>query len=143
MSQVKGTSSAPLIMGIIGGVIGLPSALCSGVCGAAVGSALSASANEAAYSSELSEETINQIADTASAGGNAMLALGIIAVVLGIIGGVMGKNKPSVAGGLLMVAAVLSLIPVFMGNLLSFVVFVLFLIGGIISFTQKKVAINE
>ncbi|MDR2120955.1 MAG: hypothetical protein LBP64_08820 [Tannerella sp.] len=32
MTEVKGTSNVPLIMGIIGGVLGLPSAICAGLC---------------------------------------------------------------------------------------------------------------
>ena len=38
MAKVKkrGTSSAPIVLGVVSGVLGLPSAFCSGMCGAAV-----------------------------------------------------------------------------------------------------------
>ena len=32
MSEARGTSLAPMILGIIGGVLGIPSALCSSLC---------------------------------------------------------------------------------------------------------------
>lgn len=36
MAKVRGTSNTPLILGVVGGVLGLPAAFCSGVCAAAV-----------------------------------------------------------------------------------------------------------
>ena len=63
----KGTSTIPMIMGIIGGVLSLPSAICSGAC--------------AAGFTSLVADTDSEIA----AAGNTYMGLGIIGGILVLI----------------------------------------------------------
>ncbi|WP_196888366.1 DUF4064 domain-containing protein [Aureivirga sp. CE67] len=144
----KGTSSAPMILGIIGGVIGIPSALCAGVCGTVAGGLGAANLEKMGELNENATEedvvnalnSINEsgISEAASTTGSIILWVGIIAAILGLVGGIMGKPKPTVAGALMILAALMAMSSVFVGNLLSLLVGALFLIGGILCFTQKK-----
>ena len=64
-----------------------------------------------------------------------ILLLGIIGAILGLVGGLLGKKIPSAAGSMMIVAGILSawnLLP------LSLIVGILFLLGGVFCFVQKK-----
>ncbi|WP_196894929.1 DUF4064 domain-containing protein [Aureivirga marina] len=149
----KGTSSAPMILGIIGGVLGIPSALCAGACGTAVG----AMANSQEQINELervgnlgenlTDEDIENLTtvlsdpapyEAAATTGSIFIWIGIAAAILGLVGGIMGKPKPTIAGILMILSAVLVGTSIIVGNLLSIVVAIIFLIGGIMCFVQKK-----
>lgn len=105
-------------MGIISGVLGLPSALCTTVCAAAV-----------------------TVATAGMAGGAAgfVTFLAFLAPIMAIVGGVMGKSNPPVAGALLCVAAFFFLLNVILAfGILALICFALALAGGIVAFTQTK-----
>jgi hypothetical protein len=127
MSKKKGTSSVPLIMGIIGGVISLPSALCSHMCASCADGIGEVAA--AQYGNTVNKD--EQI-------GTTFLWFTVISGLLGLIGGILGKRLPVPAGVIMIVAALLSGITMFMGNLIAILVAILFLIGGAMCFAQKK-----
>jgi len=114
-------SNVPMILGIIGGILGLPAAICSGACAAGI-SSLGEHATEASA------------ADT----GSTFLWIGIISALLGLIAAFMYKRNTKLWGILMIVAGVLSLVTLVTFNILSLIVAILFLIGGIIALNQKK-----
>lgn len=124
MAKLRGTSNAPMILGIIGGVLGLPAAVCSGACAAG-------------FSGAVSETT-----EAAVATGNVFMYLGLIGSIIAIIFASLSKKNPTLAGIMLIVAAVFNGITLITFNILSFVVVVLILIAAILSFTQKKETIE-
>ena len=119
MAKVRGTSSAPIVLGIVGGVIGLPGAICAGACAAGV---MSLSGDSA---------LVNEV-------GNFYLACGIIGAIAAIVFGALSKRFPKIAGFGLLIAAVLSLITLFTFNFISLISAILILIAAILSFVQKK-----
>jgi len=119
-TKKRGTSNVPMIMGIIGSILQLPGAICAGACAAGIGGAAGSS-----------QSSINETAST-------YMILGIIAALLGFIFGLMGKKSPVVAGVGLLVATVLSGITLITFNFFSLVAVILFLIGAIFAFVQKK-----
>ena len=102
MAKVRGTSNAPMILGIIGGVLGIPGSICSGACAAGLTS--------------LSEGATTEVTNAA---GNTFMII-----------------------GLMLVATVLVGITLVTFSFLNLAVVILFLIGAIISFTQKKETIE-
>jgi hypothetical protein len=113
---MKGTSNAPLILGIIGSVLMLPALGCTIFCGA--------------------------VLEESGATGSAALSIifGIIPIVLGIIGGIKGKTDPTISFICLLVAAVSSLVCLIATALTNFIIFpaiVLYVVGAIIAKTQK------
>ena len=142
MSKTKGTSNVPLIMGIIGFVLGIPNAICAGFGGALVGSAaggLSTADADMTLDSEAVDAAVAAAEAGAMAGVQAALWLGGIAMLLGLIAGILGKSKPSISGiGMLLAAGLLLFQMTGTFNLLAFIIAVLYIIGGIIAFTQKK-----
>ncbi len=118
--KTRGTSVVPLIMGIIGAVIQLPGAVCAGACAAGM----------TAFA-EKSQSAVNDSAST-------FMYLGLLAVLLGFVGGLLGKGKPTLSGILLLAATVLSGLTLVTFNFFSLIPVVLFLIGGIFAFVQKK-----
>jgi len=128
MAQERGTSVAPLVLGIIGAALQIPGSLCAGICAGAI-----------------------EVATTDSqAAGDSVLAgtfwFGILAALLGLIGAFLGKKKPTVSGVALLLATLCSGVLVFMGAFMNFLVdgaCLCFLIGGILAFTQKKEALVE
>lgn len=120
MSKKIGTSIVPLVMGIIGAVIQLPGAVCSGMCAAGV--------------SSLAE---NSSSDSGELGANYML-IGLVAALIGFIGGILGKKKPTASGILLLLATLMSGVTLITFNFFSLIAVILFLIGGIFAFVQKK-----
>lgn len=120
MSKVRGTSNAPIVLGIIGGVLGLPSAVCSGACAAGLSSIADASTT------------------TSTAAGNTFMILGLIGAILGIIFGITSKRWPIPSGIGLLVATVISAITLITFNILTLIVVILLLLAAIFSFVQKK-----
>lgn len=119
----KGTSNAPLILGIIGTVLNIPAAMCGAACGAII-----KSVGDAGNSS------------AASMIGSSIVAISVIAGLSGLIGGIMAKPNPTAAGVLMIIATILSGLEIFGGGgLIAFIVFILYLIGAIFCFIQKKV----
>lgn len=119
----KGTSNAPLILGIIGTVLNIPAAMCGAACGSIIKAAGDGGNSTAA-----------------SMIGGSILAISVIAGLSGLIGGIMAKPNPATGGILMILATILSGLEIFGGGgLIAFMVFILFLIGAIFCFIQKKV----
>ena len=119
----KGTSSAPLILGIIGSVLNIPAALCGAACGAMVSSIGKASHSGAGEFF-----------------GNSIIAISVIAGLSGLIGGILSKPNPTAGGLLMILATLLTGLEIFGGGgLFALMVFLLYLIGAIICFTQEKI----
>jgi len=120
MAKKRGTSNVPMIMGVVGAVLQLPGAICSGACAAGIGGAAGSS-----------QASINETAST-------YMILGIIAALLGFIFGLFGKKSPVIAGVGLLIATILSGITLITFNFFSLAAVILFLIGAIFAFVQKK-----
>jgi RsiW-degrading membrane proteinase PrsW (M82 family) len=123
MSKEKQISNAPMILGIIGGILGLPAAICSGACAAGL--------------STLADGATKQSTDNA---GSAFLWIGLIAAILGLVSAFLYKKDSKKWGVMMIIAGLLSGVTLVTFNLLSFIVCILFLIGGVISLTQKNQA---
>lgn len=123
MAKTKGTSNVPMIMGIIGGVLGIPASYCSGACATFLGAMDEASSGTTGTAEEL---------------GSFYLWMGLFGAAFGLIGGLMGKKTPVPAGVTMLLATFMSGFTLIAGNLLALIVAILFLIGGIFCFTQKK-----
>lgn len=124
MAKVRGTSSAPMVVGLIGGIMGLPAAVCSGACAAGFSSVV-----------EENQAVVNTV-------GNAYMTIGLIAAVIAIIFSCLTKKTPYVAGAMLLVSAVLFGITLITFNVLSLIALILVLIAGCLSLGQKKEAIE-
>lgn len=115
--KARGTSNAPIILGIVGGALGIPSALCSGMCASMVGSTV---------------EESNEL-------GSFYLYGILIAAVIAIIFACVSRKNPKLAGVMLVVATlIMGILTVASFNLLGIISTVLVLIAGIICFIQKK-----
>lgn len=114
----RGTSNAPLILGIIGSLVSLPGLLCASACGAFM-----------------------SLGGGVGLGGVFFL-VGFIPVVLGFISGFFGKSNPVIAGIGLLISAAFSFIIVVMtgfSSLFAWAALILFVVGGILAFTQQMV----
>lgn len=131
----RGTSSVPLIMGIIGCVISIPSAMCAGVCTACTNE-LSNGGIDAALVNNT--EAMKTISDNAGLAGGAVMLLVLMAGILGLVGGILGKRMPNIAGILMLTATIFSGISAVFANLIGVLVAILFLIGTAFCFAQKK-----
>jgi hypothetical protein len=117
----KGTSDVPLILGIIGTVLNIPAAMCGAACGAFI-------------------TALEKSSDSGSNLGNFIVLISLIAGLSGLIGGILAKSNPTTGGVLLIIATVFSgLETLGGGGLLAFMVFILYLIGAIFAFIQKKI----
>lgn len=115
MAKMRGTSNAPLVLGVVGGALGLPSALCSGACAAAV---------DMGADSGLTEFYLY---------GTAVISIALIVIAC------FTKKSPKLAGILMLVGTVCGgFLFVCSFNILGIIAMVLTLIGGILSLTQKK-----
>lgn len=121
MSETNKISNAPMILGIIGGILGLPAAVCAGACAAGLSS----------LAENATEQSVSSTADT-------FMWIGLISAILGLVSAFLYKKNTKTWGILMIVAGILSGITLVTFNILSLVVCILFLIGGIISVTQKK-----
>jgi hypothetical protein len=119
--EQKPISNAPMILGIIGGILGLPAAICSGACAAGL--------------STLADGATSQSSQDA---GNVFMWLGLIAAIVGLASAFLYKKNPKGWGAMMLLAGILAGITLVTFNFLSFVVCILFLIGGVIALTQKK-----
>jgi hypothetical protein len=125
--NLRGTSIVPLIMGIIGAVIQLPGALCAGMCAGGVSSALSGG-------SKSLDATMAGVEAT-----GLFLGIGLLAALIGFIAGLFGKKSPVFSGiGLLCATLLTMLLSIMTFNIFSLIAFILFLIGSIFAFVQKK-----
>lgn len=121
MSKKRGTSSAPMILGIIGGILGLPGAICAGAC--AVGVTSIDTANTAAEVSQI---------------GNFYVVVGLIGAILGLVFGILSKRFPRLSGIVMIISAIFAGFTMIAGNMLALIIAILFLIGGCLSLSQKK-----
>ncbi len=119
MAKVRGTSNAPLILGVVGGVLGLPASLCSGTCAAIV---------DAGADSGLTEIYLY---------GTAIISIALIVIAC------FTKRSPKVAGILMILGTVYGgILFVATTNILGIIAMVLTLISGIFSIVQKKEVIE-
>jgi hypothetical protein len=122
MITKKGTSDIPLVMGIIGTVLNIPATFCAVSCGA--------------FISGLSKITG---AESGSEIGGFIIFSALISGFSGLVGGIYAKSNPQTGGTLLSLATVLSVIQSFVfGNMFSFLVFILYLIGAIFAFIKTE-----
>ena len=121
MSNQNQISNAPLVLGIIGGILGLPAAICSGACAAG-----------------FSSLTDNATQQTSTEALKVFLWIGLLAAFIGLISAFLYKKQPKFWGAMMVLAGILSGITLVTFNFLSFIVCILFLIGGVISLTQNK-----
>lgn len=121
MKNKKSISNAPMVLGIIGGMIGLPSAFCSGLCAGGV----------SGFAEGATKESIEEAMYV-------FMWIGFIAAILGLISAFLYRKNPKLWGIVMLIAALLSGITLFSFNVMSFLVCILFLIGGGIALTQKK-----
>lgn len=116
MAKVRGTSNAPLVIGVVGGALGLPASFCSGLCAAAVEGGTGDTGLTEFY----------------------LYGTAIISIALLIIS-CFSKKSPKMAGILMLIGTIVGF--VLFGvtlNMLGIIAMILTLIGGILSLTQKK-----
>jgi hypothetical protein len=122
MSEVRGTSLTPMILGIIGGVLGLPNAICTSLC---------------------TGITAGVYAGNGGGGFFSILSvLFLIAPVVGLVAGIQSRKFPKKAGIVMIICAIPYVFNVITGNLLGLAVLILFLLGGILSINQKTEVIE-
>jgi hypothetical protein len=113
---MRGTSSVPMILGIIGSVLMLPALGCSLFCGA------------------LTEES----GMTGSMG--LYVIFGLLPLVIGIVGAVKGKSNPNLSFICLLVAAISAFVSLVLSAFTNFIIipaFILYIIAAVIAKTQK------
>ena len=117
MAKVRGTSNAPMVLGIVGGALGLPASLCSGLC--------------AAVTEELTDSSGSGLTEFYLYG-TAIISIALIVVSC------FSKKSPKVVGILMLLGTVWGgLLFVVTGNILGIIAMILTLIGGILSLVQK------
>lgn len=127
----RGTSSVPLIMGIIASVLAIPSVLCSMLC---TGTAEAIGAMAEAHRQGLD---ISQATPDGQATGGIML-IGLIGALIGLAGGILGKRLPVPSGIMMLLGCALSAVLCFSGNAIALLVALLYLIGAAFCFAQKR-----
>ena len=118
MAKVRGTSNAPIVLGVVGGGLGLPASLCSGVCAASV---------EVMTETEGTGLTEFYLYGTA-----------IVSIVL-IVLACFTKKAPKIVGVLMILATLCG--GILFGvtyNLLGIIAMIISLIGAVLSILQKK-----
>lgn len=121
MTKKRGTSNAPMVLGIIGGVIGLPSAFCSGACGA--------------FTDEMLET---------SGTGEAYLYVLLVVSVLLIVFSCFTKKFPIISGILMALCAAVGLFfTIFSFNLGGVIAMAVGMIGAILSLVLKKEVVEK
>jgi hypothetical protein len=124
---LRGTSNAPLILGVIGSVLMIPAFGCN-VC------LIAAASNSSARGSAAEEVMFEGLA--------LIIVLGILPLILGILGGAKGKSSPKKSCLFLAIAAAFAGIDWFLTmftGLFYLGALILYLVGAIIAYTQKKV----
>lgn len=115
----RGTSNAPLILGIVGAIVSLPNVLCASACGSIIGMGATNSASGAGLG----------------------IFFGFAPVILGFISAFLGKSNPVISGIGLLIAAVCTfifLVLTLFSDIFAWAALILFIIGGIMAFVQKK-----
>lgn len=128
---MRGTSNAPLILGVVGAILMIPAMLCAAACASCLTGLGAAAGSEIGLGATAGFSGI----------GTMILFTGLGPVVLGFVGGFMGKPKPTVSGILLIIAAVIAfinLISTAFTSLFCWGAVICFVIGGIMAFVQKK-----
>jgi len=69
--------------------------------------------------------------------------MGIIGAIFGLVGGLLGKKIPVPAGIIMLLATFMSGVTLIAGNMLALVVAILFLLGAVFCFAQKKEEIEQ
>lgn len=116
MAKERGTSNAPIVLGVVGGALGLPASICSGMCAAAVEGGTGESGLTSFY----------------------LIGTAIISIALIIIS-CFTKKSPKTAGILMLIGTLCGLALFACSfNILGIIAMVLTLIGGILSIVQKK-----
>ena len=127
MAQERGTSVAPLVLGIVGSALQIPGGVCAGIC-AGVG-----------------QKAVEGTDAAAASAAQGTLWFGVLAAIFALVGGFLGKKKPKISGYCLIVATLISGVLVFQGLFINFLVdaaCLCFLIGAILAFTQKKESVE-
>ena len=116
---MRGTSNAPMILGILGSVLMLPTLLCALTCGS--------------------------IVDSLGGTGGSMSTFAFLffapPIIIGIIGGVKGKTNPNLSFILLLCSALCAFVGwafTMFTSIYALAPMILFLIGAILAKTQKK-----
>lgn len=120
MAKQRGTSNVPMIMGIMGALMQLPGAICAGACAVGLDTASGSGSK------------------SASEAGDMFMMIGLISAAVGFIFGFFGKKSPIISGLGLLAATVLAGITLVTFNFFSLIAVVLFLLGAIFAFVQKK-----
>ena len=123
MAKIRGTSSAPMILGIIGGLMGIPASFCAGACVAGIGGAAGA-----ADASEI---------------GTFYLGMCLVGSLMGLVFGFLSKRSPKLSGIMLILAAMMTGFTLIAGNMIALICGILFLIAGAISLAQKTEVVVE
>lgn len=121
MGKQKSISNAPMVLGIIGGILGLPTAFCSGLCAAGI----------SGFAEDATKQSIEETTYV-------FMWIGLIAALLGLISAFLYRTSPKLWGIVMLLAALLSGITLLTFNFMSFIICILFLIGGFIALAQKK-----
>jgi len=123
--KTVGTSSAPVVLGIIGGVLNLPASLCSAACAGGM--------------TGMVTEDVEEAEELAAAAASSYMGLGIIAGIVAIVFACLSKKHWKLSGIVLLIAAILSLFTAGTTfNVLGIISAILILIGAVLCFTQKK-----
>lgn len=124
--SVHGTSTAAIVLGIVGGGIAVPSAFFSAIT-AGLSLAIGSAFTDSIAGADIGEST------------GMMLIIGLLSGYLSIFGGAFAKRLPKTAGFLMISACLIGAISFFSTfNFLGVCSLILMLIGGIIAFVQKK-----
>jgi pSer/pThr/pTyr-binding forkhead associated (FHA) protein len=119
---MRGTSNAPLILGIIGSVLMIPGILCS-ACAGGIGGALASGSS--GFESGLVKGTL----------------FGLLPIILGFAGAAEGKSNPTLSFIFLLIAALIAgfrWTTTFFTDLFYLAALILYLIGAIMALAQKK-----
>ena len=122
MAEQKGSSNLPMIIGVMGGVFGMPPAACAGACAVGIGTWGGGS-----------QILLNEIGPFYF-----YLLIGVFGSILGFVGGLLGKKIPNTGGIMMLIAAFMSGITLIKFNILVLITVILFLLGAIICFVQKR-----
>ncbi len=129
MPKKRGTSDAPMILGIIGGVLAFPFAGLSFIF-VASGTFY---ALETLESFKLDAEML-------------ILLIPIVILILPIIGmiaGILSKRAPKRCGIIMIICGLLYILTLFLANIGAIITTILFLIGGSLSLGQKTKIVQE
>lgn len=130
--RMRGTSVAPIVLGLVGGVLDIPSALCVGACYAGIAG------------SALQNTGVGAEAAASAFGGAALaiLVLGVVGGIISIIFGCLSKRNPTLSGIMMIISSVMVFAVVLLSAfsaVLSIAGAICSLVGGILALVQEKV----